>query len=132
MKTQSDVVLDFLQQLDIGMIESALEPNRNYQNFDKYTFVQKLGVALDEFMQSGDTFLLRYPGFCNAKTCKYKYKGFTFIGNNSGNFFNHIVDIKDGVVQDIFECIKFKCPNQMVSKNKSLKLIKQNFYFEIF
>jgi len=45
MKTQSDAVLHFLQQLDIGMIESALEPNRTYQNFDKYTFIQKLGVV---------------------------------------------------------------------------------------
>lgn len=129
MITQSDVVLHFLQQLDIEMIESVLEPNRTYQNFDKYTFVQKLGVALDEFMQSGDTFLLRYPGFCNAKTCKYKYKGFTFIGNNSGNFFNLIVDIKDGVVQDIFECKKFKCLSQIVSKNICIEIDKTEFPF---
>jgi hypothetical protein len=129
MKTQSDVDLDFLQQLDIGMIESALEPNRTYQNFDKYTFIQKLGAALDEFIQSGDTFLLRYPGFCNAKTCKYKYKGFTFIGNNSGNFFNLIVDIKDGVVQDIFECNKFKCFSKIDSKNRCIEIDKTEFPF---
>jgi hypothetical protein len=129
MKTQSVVDLDFLQQLDIGMIESALQPNRTYQNFDKYTFIQKLGAALDEFIQSGDTFLLRYPGFCNAKTCKYKYKGFTFIGNNSGNFFNLIVDIKDGVVQDIFECKKFKCLSQIVSKNICIEIDKTEFPF---
>jgi hypothetical protein len=42
-KTQSDAVLHFLQRLDIEMIDSVLEPNRTYQDFENHIFVQKLG-----------------------------------------------------------------------------------------
>lgn len=128
-KTQSDAVLHFLQRLDIEMIDSVLEPNRTYQDFEKNTFVQKLGYALDEFIQSGDTYLNRFPGQCNSEICNYKCKGFTFIGNNSGNYFDLIIDIKEGVVQDIYECSLFKCFNQIVSKNKRIEIDKSALPF---
>src|SRR5690606_32666478 len=106
-RTQSDALLHFLQTMDIKMIDSFLEPNRTYQDFDKHIFIEKLGFAFDEFSQSGDTFLQHYPGLCNAVFCNYKSKGFTFIGNYSGNYFDLIIDIKKGVVQDIYECVTF-------------------------
>lgn len=128
-KTQSDAVLYFLQHLDIEMIDSVLESNRTYQDFEKHTFVQKLGYALDEFVQSGDTYLNRFPGQCNSKICNYKCKGFTFIGNISGNYFDLIIDIKEGVVQDIYECIFFKCLENGVSKSKRIVIDKSRFPF---
>jgi hypothetical protein len=121
-KTQSDAVLHFLQHLDIEMIDSVLEPNRTYQDFEKHTFVQKLGYALDEFIQSGDTYLNRYPGQCNSEICNYKCKGFTFIGNNSGNYFDLIVDINEGVVQDIYECTEFKVEDINIDKRKRIEI----------
>jgi hypothetical protein len=128
-KTQSDAVLHFLQHLDIEMIDSVLEPNRTYQDFEKNIFVQKLGYALDEFIQSNDTYLNRLPGQCNSEICNYKCKGFTFIGNNSGNYFDLIIDIKEGVVQDIYECSEFKCFGQKVSKNKCIEIDKSTLPF---
>lgn len=128
-KTQSDAVLHFLQHLDIEMIDSVLEPNRTYQDFEKNTFVQKLGYALDEFIQSGDTYLNRFPGQCNSEICNFKCKGFSFIGNNSGNYFDLIIDIKEGVIKDIYECSLFKCFNQLVSKNKRIVIDKSDLPF---
>lgn len=128
-KTQSDAVLHFLQRLDIEMIDSVLEPNRTYQDFEKNTFVQKLGYALDEFIQSGDTYLNRFPGQCNSEICNYKCKGFTFIGNNSGNYFDLIIDIKEGVVQDVYECSLFKCFDKAVKKNMRIEIDKSVFPF---
>lgn len=123
-KTQSDAVLHFLQHLDIEMIDSILESNRTYQDFEKNTFVQKLGYALDEFIQSGDTYLNRYPGQCNSEVCNFKCKGFTFIGNHSGNYFDLIIDIKEGVVHDIYECSLFKSFDKSVFKNKRIEIDK--------
>jgi hypothetical protein len=122
-------VLHFLQHLDIEMIDSVLESNRTYQDFEKNTFVQKLGHALDEFIQSGDTYLSRFPGQCNSEICNYKCKGFTLIGNNSGNYFDLIIDIKEGVVQDIHECSLFKCFNQIISKNNRIEIDKSALPF---
>ena len=100
-KTQSDAVLHFLQHLDIEMIDSVLDPNRTYQDFKKHIFIQKLNYAFNEFVQSGDTCLLYYPGFCNSLSCDYKCTGFRFVGNHSGNYFDLIIKIKNGEVVDI-------------------------------
>lgn len=123
-KTQSDAVLYFLQKLDIEMIDTLLEENRTYQDFEKPVFVSLLGAALDEFIQAGDTFLQRYPGFCNAKNCNYKCKGFTFIGNHSGNYFDLIFDIQEGVVQDMYECTIFKCLDHGLLRNTLVEIDK--------
>ena len=128
-KTQSDAVLHFLQHLDIEMIDSVLEPNRTYQDFEKNTFVQKLGYALDEFIQSGDTYLNRFPGQCNSEICNFKCKGFTFIGNHSGNYFDLIIDIKEGIVHDIYECSLFKSFDKLVFKNKCIEIDKSALPF---
>lgn len=128
-KTQSDAVLHFLQHLDIEMIDSVLEPNRTYQDFEKNTFVQKLGYALDEFIQSGDTYLNRFPGQCNSEICNFKCKGFSFIGNNSGNYFDLIIDIKEGVVQDIYECTVFQSLIEKLSRNRRIEIDKKQLPF---
>jgi len=123
-KNQSDAVLYFLQQLDIEMIDSILDPNRTYQNLEKHLFIQKLGVALDKFIQSGDTYLNRHQGHCNSKTCNYKGKGFSFIGNNSGNYINLIIEIKEGIVLNIYECYIFNCLTKIASKNDRIEIEK--------
>lgn len=128
-KTQSGAVLHFLQHLDIEMIDFVLEPNRTYQDFEKNTFIQKFGYALDMFIQSGDTYLNRFPGQCNSEICNFKCKGFTFIDNNSGNYFDLIIDIKEGIVQDIYECSLFKCFNHIVSKIKRIEIDKSALPF---
>ena len=129
-RNQSDALLHFFQTMDIKMIDSVLEPNRTYNDFDKQVFIQQLGVAFDEFSQSGDTFLQRYPGSCTAVYCNYKSKGFTFMGNHSGHYFDLIIDIKKGVVRDIYECAKFKCSDQKLLKNKRIKIDRSVLPFE--
>ena len=121
-KTQADALLHFLQYLDIEMIDSVLESNRTYQDFEKGVFIKKLDNALDEFIQSGDTYLNRYPGQCNSEICNFKCNGFTFIGNHSGNYFDLIIEIKEGVVHDIYECSLFKCFEKSVIKHKRIEI----------
>lgn len=126
-ETQADAIIYFLQKLDVEMVGEILEDNRTYQDFEKYIFINKLDCALDEFIQAGDTFLDRYEGFCNDKTCNYKCKGFTFIGNNSGHYIDLIIDIKNGIIQDMYECILFKCGDENLSKNIRIKIDKFDF-----
>lgn len=118
--TQSEAVLHFLQRLDTEMIDLILESDRTYQSFEKHIFIRKLGYAIDEFIESGDTCLNLYPGHCNAESCNYRCKGYTFVGNNSGNYFDLLIEVKDGIVQDICECFDFKCIDQCFLKNKRI------------
>ena len=121
-KTQADAVIHFLQNLDIEMIDAVLEEGRSYQNLEKPIFIQKLGVALDEFLASGDTFLYRYNGFCNSEICNYKCTGLRFIGNNSKNYFDLVIIIREGIVHDIFECSIFKCHEEQVVINENIEI----------
>ena len=129
LQTQVDAVLYFLQRLDIDMVSSVIEDNRTYQNFAKPLFIKKLEEALDEFIEAGDTYLNRYNGSCNSKSCNYKCKGYSFIGNNSGNYFDLIVDVKDGTVIDIYECIKFKAEIKGAKKNRRIEIDKTDLPF---
>jgi len=126
LKTQVDALLYFLQRLDIDMVSSVLEDNRTYQNFVKHLFIKKLEDALDEFIEAGDTYLNRYKGSCNSKSCNYNCKGYSFVGNNSGNYFDLIIDVKDGVVNDIYECFSFKCEDKGIHKNDYIALDKSD------
>lgn len=129
LKTQVDAVLYFLQRLDIDMVSRVLEDKRTYQNFAKPLFIKKLEDALDEFIEAGDTYLNRYNGSCNSKSCNYKCKGYSFVGNNSANYFDLIIDVKDGVVLDIYECFSFKCENQEIRKNEYIGIDKSDYPF---
>lgn len=129
LNSQVDAVLHFLQRLDINMIILILEDNRTYQNFEKSLFIKKLDVAMDEFIVAGDTYLNRYKGFCNSKSCNYKCKGYSFVGNNSNNYFDLIFDIQDGVINDIYECINFKCVIQGINKSGHIEIDKTDIPF---
>ena len=126
LKTQVDAVLYFLQRLDIDMVSRVLEDKRTYQNFAKPLFIKKVEDALDEFIEAGDTYLNRYNGSCNSKSCNYKCKGYSFVGNNSGNYFDLIIDVKDGVVNDIYECFSFKYEDEGVNKNEYIVIDKSD------
>lgn len=112
--TQADAILYFLQRLDIDMDSSILEDNRTYQNFAKPLFIKKLEDAFDKFIEKGNSYLNKYEGFCNAESCNFKCKGFSFVGNKSSHYFNLIIEIKDGVVLDIYECTIFENYNQNI------------------
>jgi hypothetical protein len=125
--TQADAIIYFLQKLDIEMVSDILDDNRTYQDFKKYIFIHKLGNALSEFIAAGDTFLNCYSGFCNAEICNYKCSGFSFIGNNSKNYLNLIIDIKDGIVHDMYECSIFKNHISGIEKSHKIKIDKSYF-----
>lgn len=129
LKTQVEAILYFLQRLDIDMISSVLEDTRTYQDFAKPLFIKKLDNALDKFIEAGDTYLNRYKGSCDSKSCNYKCKGYSFIGNNSGNYFDLIIEVKDELVNDIYECLSFKCEDEGIHKNENILIDKSDYPF---
>ena len=124
--TQADAIIYFIQRLDIDMLSDILEDNRTYQDFEKSLFIHKLGNAFNEFIKAGDTFLQCHNGFCNSKLCNYKCKGFSFTGNFSGNYLDMIIEIKDGTVQDMYECSEFKMQIKGIKKNERIVLYRSN------
>ena len=125
--TQADAVIYFLQQLDIDTMQQLLDENRTYQDFSKADFIEKLGKAMEEFLQGGDKFLYYNPGCSTSKECNYKSKGFSFVVNKSGHYLDMIIDIKDGVVQDMYECSEFdeEAPRKKNNRIRINKIVIQ-------
>ena len=51
------------------MLNLVLDENRQYQDYDKHTFIKKLSYAFDIFYKRGNTYLNRYEGKCNSGVC---------------------------------------------------------------
>ena len=104
---QPDAFIYFLQRLDVEMVNDILD-DRTYQGFEKSIFINKLTIAIDEFIDCEDTFLDCYAGSCNSKDCNFNCAGFKFIGNKSGKYVTLIMDIKEDKIMDIYECGNMK------------------------
>ena len=115
-RTQADAVLYFIQAMDAEMVDTLLDPARTYQDFSKDVFIKKLSDTFGRFKGHGDSYLDRYPGFCNGATCERGCTGFRLVGNVSCNYLDVIIKVKDGVVEDIYDCARFHCHNQNIEK----------------
>lgn len=122
--SQFAAVLYFIQQLDIDMIDTLLDEERTYQDYEKSIFIKKLSVAFDEFIAAGDTFLKYTNGFCRSEYCNFKCKGYRFIGNNSNAYFDLIIEVGDGIVFDIYECSFFNSDQSIIPQSKHILIDK--------
>ncbi len=123
-ETQAQAVIYFMQRMDIEMVDAILEDNRTYQDFEKSVFITKLGLALHEFTMDGDTFLKAYSGTCDEKDCHYKCKEISFIGNNTHNYLDLVIEIKEGIIHDMYECREFKRLTPGVDSLKRIRINK--------
>jgi hypothetical protein len=85
----------------------------------QYSFHHFNFNARNDFLNSGDTFLKKHSGFCNSEVCNFNRTGFSLIENKSSNYIDLIFDIKDGVVEDIYEG-----SNLNMTKRHWLKIVK--------
>ncbi len=117
-KTQSEAIKYFIEQMDMEMITAFLDSNKTYQDMNKDKFLAKLNHVFEKFKNSGDSYLISYPGKCNS--CYLDKTGFTYIGNYSFNYISIIIDIENGLITDMFECSNFINKNQTMLLNKKL------------
>ncbi len=129
--TQADAIIYYIKHLDIDMIEILLDGELTYQDFSKTKFIQKFGVALDEFIQAGDSELEINNGFCSEFICNNQCSGYRFSSASSGLYFDLIIEIKEGKVTDIYECISFMCLSSDTNANKRVRIDRRDFTIKI-
>lgn len=129
LETQVDAVVYFIQKLDIDMIDDILDPSKSYQNFEKPIFIHKLGIAFSKFIELGNNFLETSKGFCDSEICNYKCSGYSFVGNNSGHYLNLIIDVKNDLIRDIYECSEFSLSEDGKKFRNSKRIEIDNFDF---
>lgn len=124
LNTQSDAIIHYIKHLDIQMIETLLDNKLTYQDYPKSTFIHKFDVAFDEFIQAGDTELEISNGFCSEFVCNNQCSGYRFSSKSSGLYFDLIIDIEDGKVNDIYECSSFLCLSSDTNAIKRVRIDK--------
>jgi len=118
---QTQAIQYFIEKMDIEMVDTFLDNDKTYQDFEKYLFISKLQQAFATFAVLGDTHLFSVEGSCNS--CNKTKTGYTFIGNNSNNYMSIIFDTTDNKINDLYECSDFK------NKQTNLNL-KERIYID--
>jgi hypothetical protein len=130
LNTQSDAVLYFIRKLDVGMVSDLLDDKRSYQDMPKFRFINKLEVALDKFIDAGDTWLEHSEGCCDSTDCNFKSSGYRFVGNTSRMYMDLIVEVKDGMAVDIYECTQFLCTAPFENISTRVRIDRLIFPFD--
>jgi len=121
-KTQ---ILKAFQTMDIDSLSVLLDNNKTYQCATKAVFIQKIKTIFSQFKSLGDTFLIIRAGACVDCNCpNFNSSGYSFIGDNSGNYLDLIFDESGEDVRDIYQCSYFENYIDTSEKNES-------FYIEI-
>ncbi len=128
--TQSDAVLYFIRKLDVGMVSDLLDDKRSYQDMPKFRFINKLEIAFDKFIDAGDTWLEHSEGCCDSTDCNFKFSGYRFVGNTSRMYMDLIVEVKDGMVLDIYECTRFLCSSSLEFLSTQVRVDRFIFPFD--
>ncbi len=124
LNNQYEALVHFFTELDIDMINAVLDDNRTYQDYSKPRFIELLRVALDEFLQAGDTQLIPYKGKCN--NCVKNKDGLCFLGNKSKKNISIIIEHENGHVLDMYECNDFHAENSTIMLYRRV-LIDKNY-----
>ena len=121
--TQAEAIKFFIEKLDIEMIDAFLDDCKTYQDMQKRIFIAKLNRVFQTYKETGDTYLVSYRGSCTS--CYNGKKGYTFVGNKSGNYLSIIIDSEKGIVNDMFECSSFA--NERTDIKLGVKLYIDDF-----
>ena len=126
MKTQVDLIIHLIQNMDIDMINDILDNKRTYQDFEKWKFVQLLNIVFEEFAEEGNTFLNVYSGKCTNLECPHCNNGYIFVGNKSFNRIGFIINQEDGIVTDILECKNLKSDKPIPNRLAGIIYLDKN------
>ncbi len=130
LSTQADAVLYFIRKLDVGMVSDLLDDKRSYQDMPKFRFINKLEIAFDMFIDAGDTWLEHSEGCCDSTDCNFKSSGYRFVGSTSRMYMDLIVEVKDGMVLDIYECTQFLCSTPLEILSTRVRIDRLIFPFD--
>jgi len=97
------------------------------QDLKKNVFIQKLGIAFGEFITAGDIQLEVNNGFCSQFVCNNQCSGYRFSSKESGLYFDLIIDIDNGIVNDIYECSSLLCLFTELNDKKRVLIDRSNF-----
>lgn len=118
LKTNLDAVVHAMEHMDADMLNTLLSDEYTYECVPKKRFVEIVDDMIVELGHKGNHFLKAETGFCDHVDCNYLKHGYRFTGEKTGDFFDMIIEEKEGFVSDMYHCTKFCTHSQKVPKGK--------------
>jgi len=109
--TKAGLIIKAFAEMNSAALEILLDDDKTYQNATKEVFLEKVEELFLAYKNSGDAYLISYPGKCGAKCslCENCGKtGYRFVGNDSNNYIDFIFEIGHETVSDIYDCSRFE------------------------
>ena len=106
--TKSQLIINALEQMDVGMLDILLDDEKTYQCATKEVFLKKLSKLFKNFQQENDTFFVARPGKCKSDECTNKgCSGYAFVGNKTDNYMSLVFEQVGDEYIDICNCNDF-------------------------
>ncbi len=112
--THEYYIVKAFESMDLSELERLLDEEKEYDEKNKWAFINILQSIFEKFHRQGDTCLVAHVGNCNNSDCKLGCyaKGYLFEGNNSGKRIAYVFDNpQSNIVENICSCINFKAKN---------------------
>lgn len=120
--SQRDAFVHFFKRMDLEMIDLILE-RETYMEIPKAKFMSRLERAFDMLKGFSDWQLKEYHGTCLGKECEHFLdRAVEFVGNRSGYRIALVLVVKDGKIEDIAECARFRGKNFSYADRKMIVL----------
>ncbi|MEO5570910.1 MAG: hypothetical protein ABIT08_06860 [Bacteroidia bacterium] len=110
LSTHEKAIVKAFETMDCSALEKLLDEDKEYDEKNKWAFMNGIKNVLEKFRKHGDTRLTAHNGNCNNDDCKVgkNARGYLFEGNNSGKRAAFIFDNKKSfLVENICRCINF-------------------------
>lgn len=88
--------------LDASIFEPLIEEDRNFQDLDKYRFLDSLKDVFDSSREKGFNQTTMIQGHCEACHCNHKV--YQFYTNQLVPAFAYIIHEENNKIDDIFAC----------------------------
>jgi hypothetical protein len=120
--SQRDAFVHFFKRMDLEMIDIVLD-RETYMEIPKAKFMGRLERAFEMLKGFSDWQLKENHGTCLGKGCEHFLdRAIEFAGNRSGYRIALVLLVKDGKIEDIAECARFRGKNFSYADRKMIVL----------
>jgi hypothetical protein len=116
----------YFSNFDIDGIDSLLSDYNNYDGVSKEYYVNLIKKEFNNLKREDVYSLKAIPGTCN--NCIKGCKGFTFIDEKNGFFYDIIIEVKKSEITNFIECSDLK--NEKEEPNKIERIIIKPYDFD--
>jgi hypothetical protein len=120
--SQRDAFVHFFKRMDLEMIDIVLD-RETYMEIPKAKFMGRLERAFEMLKGFSDWQLKENHGTCLGKECEHFLdRAVEFVGNRSGYRIALVLLVKNGKIEDIAECARFRGKNFSFTDRKMIVL----------